>query len=93
MIREAFEYHSIADFFSDLMKHGCISGMIRGLIYYSDTHAFYDKHYPDIEWMRTEYEENIGEPLKIHGDLKNFMAWYAFEETAYQLANSIGLEI
>lgn len=93
VIREALDYHDIADFFSDLMKHGCITGMIGTLIYYSDTHAFYDKHYSDIEWMRLEYEENIGEPLTINGDLKNFMAWYAFEETAYLLANEIGLEI
>lgn len=93
VIREALDYHDISDFFHDLMKNGCISGMIGSLIYYTDTHAFYDKHYADIEWMRIEYEENIGEPLTIKGDLKNFLAWYAFEETAYQLAGKIGLEV
>ena len=93
VIREALDYHDITDFFFDLLSHGCISGMIGSLIYYRDTHAFYDKHYSDIEWMRTEYEENMGEPLKIKGDLKNFLAWYAFEETAYQLTGKIGLEV
>lgn len=91
VIREALDYHDISDFFKDLMQHGCISGMIGSLIYYNDTHAFYDKHYSDIERMRTEYEKNIGEPLTIKGDLKNFLAWYAFEETAYQLVDKICL--
>ena len=93
VIREALDYHDIADFFTHLMIHGCISGMIGSLIYYSDTHTFYDKHYQDIESMREDYEENFGQPVQIKGDLKNFMAWYAFEETAYQLAQKIGLEI
>lgn len=93
VIREAFDYHDIADFFADLLQHGCISGMVGSLIYYSDTHGFYDKHYSEIELMREDYEGSVGAPITITGDLKNFMAWFAFEETAYQLASQIGLEI
>jgi len=28
VIREALDYHNISDFFSDLVKHGCITGMV-----------------------------------------------------------------
>jgi len=75
-------------FFQDLLQYGCQSGMISSLIRYSDTHAFYDKYYSEIEELRAEYEDSIGEPLKINNDLKNFLAWFAFEQVAYQLSNS-----
>jgi hypothetical protein len=32
--------------------------MIGGLIYYSDTRAFFDEHYNDIQWLKDEWEEN-----------------------------------
>ncbi|WP_431306831.1 DUF7222 domain-containing protein [Chryseobacterium indicum] len=65
--------------------------MIKKLMYYHDTHSFYDKYYNEIEELREEYEQNTGTPIKIEGDLKNFFAWFAFEETAYQLAGELGL--
>jgi hypothetical protein len=47
----------------------------------------------EIEDLREEYEDNVGEPLRINGDLKNWFAWFAFEETAYRMANDVGLEL
>jgi hypothetical protein len=93
--KEALEYDckNIRDFFSDLLQHGCECGMIGSLIYYVDTHKFYDKNYYEIEELRNEYEDSIGEPLTIKGDLKNYLAWFSFEETACQLANELGFEI
>ena len=85
--KEALEHEDIVAFFSDLQQHGCASGMISSLIYYNDTHAFYDEFYDEIEELRSQYEDNMGEPINIQGDLKNFFAWFAFEETAYQLFN------
>ncbi|PHS41580.1 MAG: hypothetical protein COA91_02055 [Robiginitomaculum sp.] len=90
---EALDHEDITSFFSDLLQHGCISGMIGSLIYYIDTHKFFDKHYNEIEELRTEYQDNIGEPLQIKNDLKNFLAWFDFEETAYQMALELGLEV
>ena len=91
--REALDYHDVTAFFSDLLQHGCVSGMVSSLVYYSDTHAFFDAHYAAIEDLRDEVEDNLGQSLQINGDLKNFLAWFAFEETAYQLALEIGLEV
>ena len=90
---EALDHENIACFFSDLLQHGCISGMVGSLIYYTDTHKFFDNHYDEIEELRQEYQENIGDPLEIKADLKNFLAWFAFEETAYQMALELGLEV
>lgn len=93
--KEDLDYTSehITSFFNDLFRYGCISGMISSLIYYVDTHKFYDTFYYEIEELRQNYEENMDYPLTIQGDLKNFMAWWSFEYTAYQLANELGLEV
>ena len=91
---EALAYggQDINSFFSDLLCYGCQSGMIGKLIYYTDTHAFYDKHYYDIEEIRYELEESLGEPLQPKGDLKNWYAWMAFEETARKIADKFKIE-
>lgn len=86
-------YENIRDFFVDLLTHGCASGMVSGLIYYSDTRDFYDTYYYEIEELRQQVEDDMGEPLQIRGDLKNFLAWFAFEQTAYLLANELELEV
>ena len=79
---------------NDLMQHGCQSGMIGELVYYADTHKFYDENYDDIEELRQDLEENTGEALKPKGDLKNWYAWMAFEETARNIAlNDLKLDI
>ena len=44
VIEEALDYETddeIKSFFTDLLAHGCVSGMVGNLIYYTDTHAFY----------------------------------------------------
>ena len=93
--KEALDYTSeyIVSFFEDLFRYGCISGMVTSLVYYVDTHHFYDMHYNEIERIRENYEEFTEYPLSIQGDLKNFLAWFSFEQTAYELANELGLEI
>lgn len=88
--KEALDYHADdpAQFLTDLSRCGCQSGMVGSLIYHHDTHAFFDRYYHEIEELREEYEDGMGEPLRIKGDLKNWLAWFAFEETAHRIANS-----
>ena len=89
---EALDYgDDIENFFTDLLIHGCQSGMVSKLVYYSDTHKFYDSHYDEIETLREELEDSLGEPLHPKGDLKNWFAWMAFEETARTIAEEAGL--
>lgn len=89
-----FWHDNPAEMFQGLAQHGCISGWIDSLIYYSDTRAFFDRFYDEIEELREEYEDSIGKPLRIQYDLKNWFAWFAFEETAYRMANDdLELEI
>ena len=90
---EALDYCSIASFFEDLAHHGCSSGMVGSLVYYYDTHKFFDEHYDEIEEIRYEYEDSIGQAITPQGDLKNWYAWFGFEYVAYNLANELGLEV
>ena len=72
-------------FFEDLLQYGCISGMVSSLVYYCDTEAFFDKYYEEIIELKTEHEEMTGQPMQIPHQVKNHLAWFAFEETARRL--------
>ena len=65
--------------------------MVNSLIYSEDIHSFFDKHYGEIETLRTEFEEITGQPIIIRGDLKHHLAWFAFEETAVQLLDTFSV--
>lgn len=90
---EGTDTQKITSWFNNLFYGGCQSGFISELIYYSDTHAFFDKFYDDIEDMRVEYQENVGTSWLDDSDLKNQLAWFGFEQTAQQIANELGLGV
>jgi hypothetical protein len=77
----ALETESPKSFFQDLISHGCISGMIGELVYYYETHQFFDDFYKEIETLREDYEIIIPQGT----DLKNYLAWAAVEIIAVQM--------
>lgn len=95
IIGEVEGYDKADDWFNDLLSHGCVSGMVGGLIYYTDTYKFYDDNYSDIEDLRAELSQMYGEDFNVPGDqdLKNWWAWCAFEETSRQIASDLGIEV
>jgi hypothetical protein len=90
--QEALQFESAIDFFSNVIEQGCASGIINRLISYYDTHKFYDTHYTEIEDLRIELQEILGVVDQPQGDLKNWYARMAFEETAKTIANELDLE-
>ncbi len=84
---------------SDLQQHGCQSGVVSDLIYYSDTTTFYNEHQGEIDEMLAETCADSGQspselfgdkwddsdPLARHHFNKNLLAWFSFEETANRL--------
>lgn len=90
--QEALDYRGDPeDFFKYVIQYGCNTGFVSGLIYYVDTHKFYDTHYDEIEDLRMDCDY-ILDTIKDR-DLKNTLAWFAFEQTAYNLANRLELEV
>lgn len=80
-------------YISDLLSHGCVSGMVGELVYYADTHKFFDEHYEDImDLVKELNDQGLEVDLIKDGDLKNTGAWLAYEETARQIANEIGFD-
>lgn len=90
----------------DLCTCGCQGGMVKHLIYYTDTVKFYKKHMREIDGLLQELCENTGEqPATLFGDKwdsdgplareqynQNVLAWMGFEETARRLADKAGIE-
>ncbi|WP_195536199.1 DUF7222 domain-containing protein [Bacillus paralicheniformis] len=73
----------------DISSHGCQSGVVPELIYYSDTHKFFDVHYNSIMELVEEYREMTGSEVQFNGDLKNYYSWFAVEFMAWELLNEL----
>jgi hypothetical protein len=62
--------------------------MVSSLIYYSDTHKFFDTHYYEVMEIVEDLANN-GFKIEVTGeDIKNKLAWLAFEEEAWKIANN-----
>jgi len=98
ILTDEFDGMSIEDaqnWISQLQDHGCVSGMIGALVYYSDTCKFYDDNKDDINTLLYETLQGIDctaqqlfgdkfdseDPLCIEETNQNLLAWFAFEET------------
>lgn len=94
--------------FEGLMSHGCISGMVGALVYYTDTQNFYNEHINFINDLVKDLLWEIGadcmtdlfggkfdkeDPLCLDATNQNLLAWFGFEEVARRIGNEIGLEL
>lgn len=91
VISDILDKENVMQYMEDVLYHGCVSGVVGGLIYYHDTHKFYDDYYDEIEKLRLnlleqgiDMFEHIGE-----NDFKNHMSWMAYEETVRQIAEEL----
>jgi hypothetical protein len=77
----------LKSFFLDLQQGGCVSGMISEFIYHTDCKEFYIEFIDDLENIRTELEESIGEPIdnRFQAPHYTFVCWLCFEEYCYDL--------
>lgn len=91
--QDALYSENVETYFRDLLQHGCQSGMVSGLVYYTDTKAFYIRHIDEIDELREEMEQSIGEPIEIGHPVYNWLAWFGYEETARKIADELGIEI
>lgn len=93
VIADALNAGDAGNYLEDVLKHGCQSGSVPHLIYYRDTKQFFVDHCDEIDELRVELEESLGEPLKIGTPSYNWLAWFGYEETARKIAEKIGLEV
>jgi hypothetical protein len=84
---EGTKKEQLKSFLEDLQKGGCMSGMISEFIYNSDCRKFYTAHLDDLENIRYEIEDNLGEPVKNRHRLPHytFVCWLCFEEYCFDI--------
>lgn len=77
----------LKSYLEDLQKGGCQSGFISEFIYHNDCKDFYIQHIDELEGMRAELEDSIGEPIQNKQNLPHytFMCWLCFEEYCYDI--------
>ena len=96
VIDEWGSYTDKKNIFTDVLEHGCQSGMVGFLIWYTDTVRFYKQYKNEIDEMLYELMDETGiyslpelfgdkwdkeDPL-ANGDFNmNLFAWFGFEET------------
>ena len=85
----------------EVLEHGCSSGTVDELCYYSDTTAYYAKHKEEINKLLYETMNECGiynlkdmlrywdeeDPLALDFRNQNTLAWFGFEETMRKLAS------
>ena len=95
VINEALNYwyDNPKHFFEDVLQYGCQWGTVSSMIYYTDTHKFYDTHYNEIEDIRLELQEEwIIWNKPIDSDIKNYYSWLAFEKVTYDIYYKLNME-
>jgi len=95
-------------FLEDLQQGGCQSGMVGELVYYTDTIRFYKNYKDEISILVRDMIGETGEslnsifkrigwedddPLALSDVNQNILAWFGFEETAFNLARKNNIEI
>lgn len=94
------DYEDPKDIVSEILEHGCISGCVSELIYYSDTVAYYEKNREAINDLLYETMDSCGiynlpelfsnwekdDPLALGYYNQNILVWFGFEETLRKFA-------
>lgn len=96
------DYDDKKHIFTDVLYHGCQSGVVGFLIWYTDTTRFYKQYKSEIDTLLYEVMESTGlySPTQLFGDKwdkedplansdynQNLLAWFGFEETLRNIGN------
>lgn len=96
IVNEWHDYDDKTNIFKDVLYHGCQSGIVGALIWYSQTTAFYKKYREQINELLSETMIGTGiynlsdlfgerwdseDPLATDTYNQNLLAWFGFEET------------
>ncbi|GIQ57844.1 hypothetical protein Flavo103_09800 [Flavobacterium collinsii] len=81
----------LKSYLEDLQRGGCMSGMVSEFIYNTDCKKFYVEHLDDLENIREELEDSLGESVKNTHRLPHytFMCWLCFEEYCFDIYRSV----
>ncbi len=90
------DYTDKKNIFIDVLNHGCQSGIVGELIYYTDTVRFYKQYKEEINGLLYDAMNGTGlyspselfgskwdkeDPLAQYDYNQNLLAWFGFEKT------------
>lgn len=90
------DYSDKKNIFTDILYHGCQSGIVGELLYYTDTVRFYKQYRNEINELLYDTMNSTGlyspsdlfgekwdkeDPLAQNDFNQNLLAWFGFEET------------
>jgi hypothetical protein len=82
-----YEGYELENVISDVLNHGCASGIVGALTYYSQTRKFFIDNMDEIFDLYNEYIQEFG---GIGFDLDfNSLSWFAFEEMTRIIADEM----
>ena len=99
--------YDILTYCKDILNHGCQSGVVGSMIYYSDTIKFFKRHKSDIMTLLKGLLQDCGfkSPSELFGKKwdgddyfieetqnQNLMAWFGYEETVRFILNELDIE-
>ena len=79
-------YDDPKDYFEEVLKYGCASGVVPALITYKDTEEFFNRHVDEILDLLNEVKEYGEISFELN---RNNLAWFAFEETLNRIYNNL----
>ena len=82
-----YEGYELENVISDVLNHGCASGIVGALTYYSQTRKFFIDNMDEIFDLYNEYIQEFG-GIGFEIDF-NSLSWFAFEEITRQIADEM----
>lgn len=87
LIDMQYEGYELEEVIKDVLNHGCASGIVGALTYYSQTRKFFIDNMDEIFDLYNEYIQEFG---GIGFDLDfNSLAFFAFEEVTRIIADEM----
>lgn len=87
LIDMQYEGYELQDVITDVLNHGCASGIVGALTYYSQTRKFFIDNMDEIFDLYNEYIQEFG-GIGFEIDF-NSLSWFAFEEVTRIIADEM----
>ena len=85
-----YEGYELENVITDVLNHGCASGIVGALTYYSQTRKFFIDNMDEIFDLYNEYIQEFG---GIGFDIDfNSLSWFAFEEITRIIADEMEIK-
>ena len=84
-----YEGYELQDVIADVLNHGCASGIVGALTYYSQTRKFFIDNMDEIFDLYNDLKEELNLELQITA---TDLSWFSYESIVNNIYNELELE-